>query len=382
MKPNNGNNSSLDHDETLPRIHIMAGGIHALVYARFAAECVWHSCPDELRKELRIVISVFAVPKHLVAETYKFLEAVPCVSILLNPVKVPLRLFNLPRGFARDRIGKLLAVIRKGLERSGLPPKIQISLCPQVHKNLSSYLHEYVIRICDLESDRKRICILDADFFVWDKSFVPALAKTPSQEVFSSAWIQRSGDGAILKDKVYYPVGSECFTLNPQNFNRWNWQVETIDKPLLKVLKSRHPGMQFQREMVDTVYQACWEAQIGGMTVDYPFRDIKVCHIGGFGHSNVKYIQDCLKSGVDGEGRQTADFAGAQFWVQRIRLNERVAAEFAIRYPLPWIVSGLGPIRTRAEAAWVIPEIRELRDKTPLSNDEILFNKIVSEIGR
>ena len=379
MSPIPSTSQSLEEDQVeLPPIHIMAGGIHALPYARFAAECLWHSCPEELRNKLQIIIGVFAIPKELMADATRFLEAVPCVSVLLNPVKVPLKIFNLPQGYTRHRISKVLRITRQVFDRMGIPPAIQIRLSPRVNGGFAQYHQEYFIRVCHLERNRSSICIVDADFFISDPHFFAELVKKPAKNIFASAWTERPACGASLNGKTYYPVGTECVRLTPKIFNRLNWQVQTPDDPLQNRLIKRHPGIKFQRKVVDTIYQFCWEAQIEGMKTECSFKDIQVCHVGGFGHSRVEYIKDCLKSPADGAGGQFREGDDAQFWIQRIRLNQRVATELATRYPLPWVRSGLDLIQNRAESAWKVPEIVELRDKTSLSNDELMFEKIVA----
>lgn len=356
----------------LPTIHIMAGGLHSLPYARFAAECLYQKCPEKLRKTLRVQIGMFAIPKPLISEAKSFLSRAICVSVTLHPVNIWLRVSDLPQGYTRHRIQKVLGMTRRLLGRLGMPPPLQTKLCPGVPGRLADTLQEYFVRICADESHSQNICLMDADFFVWDDLFFDELLKLPEQDIFASGWIDRYADGATLHGKTYYPVGSECVRIKPSNFNKWNRQVETLDGPMQKKLLARYPEIEFQRSMVDTAYQACWEAQFAGMKIDYPFRGLKACHIGGFGHSNVEYIKDSLKEGTtDGDSL-------ARFWVQRIRLNERVAQELARRFPVKLIASGLENIHKRAQSAWADQEVLKLRNNTSLSNDELLFEEIIS----
>ncbi|MGO8764908.1 MAG: hypothetical protein ACLQSR_07205 [Limisphaerales bacterium] len=350
----------------------MAGGIHTLPYARFAAECLWKKCPEPLRKDLNVIIGLFAVPTPLVSQAETFLKKVPCVSILLDPVWVPLRIFSLPPGYARHRIGKVLKLIRLSLERLGLPPGVQIRLCPVVYGHLGLYHQEYFVRICQMESERETICIVDADFFIWDEDFFNKLSIKQSEDTFASGWLQRHGCGITFNEQTCFPAGTECLRLKPKMFNVFNWQAVSMDETLQKRLAGRYPSIRFQQRGVDTIYQACWEAQLAGRKIDYPFKEMKVCHVGGFGHANASYIRDCLeRNAIEGEG-------GAQFWIQRIRLNERVAKVLGQRYHENWIGPGLEKVRQRTRPIWEDEIIRTLEKRTPPSNDEILFEEIVA----
>jgi|GEM_PF-2106646 len=362
-------------DEVLPQIHMMAGGLYALPYARFAAECLWRKCPDSLRGHLSINIGMFAVPPPLVAQAEAFLREVPCVSVLLNPVQVPLRIFNLPQGYTRHRIGVILRGLRHLSDWLGLPPKFQIRLIPVLHGHFASYLQEYLIRICDLCRDRPSICMVDADFFVWDESFFQKLGAELSERDFAAAWLQRYDDGAIMRGETFFPPGSECLRLKPALFNQWNRQVETIDRSMQLRLQRRYPGLGFQRDMVDTAYQASWESQWAGMQITYPFRGIKACHIGGFGHAHPGYIQKCLDAGTP-EGEEEA-----RFWIQRIRLNERVARVLAARYRNGLVEPALEQILHRTSGLRQNEIIRARVEKTPPSGDELLFEEILAGLA-
>jgi hypothetical protein len=340
----------------------------------FAAECLWHHCPEQLRGELRVIVGVFALSGPLEEEAESFLKQMPCVSVLWNPVKVPLGIFNLPPGVTRHRLSRAFGLVRRGLDRVGVPPGWQTRLTPMIHDHLGLYLQEYLIHICRVHGQRSEVGIIDADFFVWDGSFFDVLRAGLEPDTFAAGWLERYDDGATLDGKNVFPVGSECFLIQPKKFNELNWQVGTIDRQLQTRLLTRRPGIAFQRDMVDTLYQACWEAQFAGLKITYPFRGMKTCHVGGFGHADASYIRDSLARGTpDGE-------ASAQFWIQRIRLNERVASALARRYGDGPITAGLGKIHERAGALWQNEVILRLADKTPPSEDEVLFEKILAEL--
>jgi hypothetical protein len=354
----------------LPSINILAAGAGATIYAALAAECLWHYCPENMRSALKIQISCTAMPPEQMTQARKFLKQFNGVSVLEDPIWIPSQKIRSRYGRQGNLITSTYLALRNLALTLGVSPRKIIKLIPACKGKLADYYHEWIVGLCDLFYDQETLFILDGDFFVSDPEFFNIFRKPLPDNVFANGWISR------CDDKLYrypadtdplVPMGSECFKMSIPTFNRLNRQCDLFIKRTQKDLKKRFPGISFERPNTDTIYQASWEAQLEGYKLTYDFSDIKHCHVGGFSHANKDYIIDAMNTG---------DKNLTHFWIQRMRLNQRVSTFLEARYLETPLVTAVQEIHKRASGAWEIPSIKAAERDVPQSNDEIAFEQI------
>lgn len=361
----------------VPPIFIFCAGLHTVPYARLAAEAIVRTWPPERLGELDITVSLVAMSKCEISRAEEFLRSGYPENIHTDDsFKMGPFFFRPKNSKTRQRVTRLLFWLHRLGQQTGIPPWLALKLMPMPPTDFLGAAHNpWISYVCYKYRNHVEVCIVDADLFMMDHRFCERLSQRGEGNVFSRGWIDRYGNVASYQGKDYVPAGSECVAINTNVFLKYSRQFLYSHPSILEDLKKRYPGITFQPGRVDSFYYESWRSQLEGFRINYPFRDLKLCHVGGFGHASVDYITNAL---------DLNDNDMAVFWIRRLRANQRVLSLFGRLKWDSWVLESgkIELMESQIEQILSDPETRTMWESALPSEDELLIQEITGDFIR
>lgn len=266
----------------------MSAGTQVAPYAWIAARCLYLSCPEELRGQLEINIHLFGV---------RSAERKRLVQLFANQPYLKLQhdilLLDGQLGFlGKQRFELLTPSARKWVARIGRRvPMFQPTAKRWLGRHrIGLYHQEWINQLCRHWQNEESLLVVDSDLFLADPRFFEKDFLTMQPEEFARGWVYRTNNAMIHQGQKLYPIGTELFLIRPGVHNQINIQQRNRDL-LFDQLRAHYPGVEFQSEnFVDTLYFACWMAQLKGYRVEAAYKHLHVCHPGGVGHLDAQHL--------------------------------------------------------------------------------------------
>ncbi len=312
---------------SLPSHHILCAGPYTVPFARLAAESALASCPESMRKGLRLHIHLDSILWWHRNRIRRWLSEVPGVEVTYG-------LFGIRPG---DKI----------------PGKWHQRMVNKVAQTFSSEPH---------------VAFIDADFFIADAGWWQACEAHTDADLYALSVGLRTNRHMRIDSKTLHPIKTHLFSLQPEAHCRWNTQTFTRDMASAEQLVRDYPQAEIELgKGLDSMVIGSLIAQAQGMRVLDVEPLMTGCHVGGFSHIK--------KSKLTGDNRVPQELDN---WLARLRLINRVLGLMQARGWTRFIESGHRK-RVAQATAFVksTPQLSERQQALPPTSHEQAFEQVL-----
>lgn len=315
----------------LPSHHILCAGPYTVPFARLAAESALASCPQALRKELKLYIHLDSILWWKRRRTIDWLSSIDGVEVTFG--------------------------------RFGIRPGAKIP----------GYWHQRMINTVAAEFQHERhLAFIDADYFIADERWWRTCLEYDQDDVYAITVGLRTNRHLSDDCHCWYPIKTNLFTLHPQLHQRFNRQHFNKDMSAVERFEQEYPGLELDLgKGLDTMVMGSLIAQKESYRVLDIEHEVGGCHVGGFSHIK--------KSKLVSDNKVPSEHNN---WITRVRLINRVLKTMQIK---GWDRFIDRKHQARVEEAthflMATPPLRERLESLPLTRHEVAFDKVLALLG-